>query len=203
MTNRLEFFFDYVSPYTYLADTQIESLGLAAEYRPVVIVDVMKRVNNQPSPLCPPKGVYINIDAARWAEIYDVPFAANAALWGAVFGGQFDTATLIRGAVTAAKLGVWDRYHKPMFKAVWAEQGDVHTTEGRDAFARSQGLPDNFWAIAEGTDITAAVEANNIEAADRSVFGSPTFFLNNEIFFGNDRLDFMRRRLGLNERGLG
>ncbi|HWU13102.1 MAG TPA: 2-hydroxychromene-2-carboxylate isomerase [Caulobacter sp.] len=203
MGNKLEFFFDYVSPYTYLANTQLDTLGVTPEYRPIVIVDVMKRVNNQPSPLCPPKGAYIGADAARWAGIYNVPFVTNQGFWGAVFTGKFNTATLVRGAITAAQLGVWDRYHNAMFDAIWAEQADVHTPEGRAAFAERQGLPGDFWSAADGSNIHDALEANNTEAAERGVFGSPTFFLNQEIFFGNDRLDFIRRRLGLPERGLG
>lgn len=105
MSRKLDFYFDYVSPYTYLANTQVSSLGLDINFVPVVIVDVMKRVNNQPSPLCPPKGMYIVIDAARWAGIYGVPMAQNGGFWEAVMTGRFSTKTLTRGAVAALKMG--------------------------------------------------------------------------------------------------
>jgi 2-hydroxychromene-2-carboxylate isomerase len=91
MPARVEYFFDYVSPYAYLANTQLGGLGVAVDFRPVVIVEVMKRVKNQPSPLCPPKGRYASLDAARWAKLYGVPFAANQPLWAALRAGEFDT----------------------------------------------------------------------------------------------------------------
>ena len=51
---QIQFILDYRSPYAYLANTQIMSMGVQIEYKPVDIVSVMKRVNNQPSPMCPP-----------------------------------------------------------------------------------------------------------------------------------------------------
>lgn len=202
MTREIDFYFDYVSPYTYLANTQIGELGAKFNFIPVVIVDVMKRVNNQPSPLCPPKGRYISIDSARWAEVYGVPLRANAAFWEAVMGGRFSTRTLINGAVAAQRLNMWDRYHDAMFKAIWAEHRDVHSLEGLAAFALDQGLPSDFWEQAESDGIKEETTSNNAAAAERGVFGSPTFFVGDEIFFGNDRLDMIRQRLGQPERGL-
>jgi 2-hydroxychromene-2-carboxylate isomerase len=70
---RVEFVFDYPSRYAYLASTQLESLGVPVGYEPIGIVEVMKRVDNQPSPACPPKARYAGIDAARWAHRYGVP----------------------------------------------------------------------------------------------------------------------------------
>jgi 2-hydroxychromene-2-carboxylate isomerase len=54
----VEFIFDYPSPYAYLASTQLGRLGVPVRSEPVGIVDVMRRVNNQPSPACPPKARY-------------------------------------------------------------------------------------------------------------------------------------------------
>ena len=195
MTARVEFFFDYVSPYAYLASTQLGGLGVAVDIRPIVIVEVMKRVNNQPSPLCPPKGRYAALDAARWAQLYGVPFARNAALWAALRAREFDTAILTRGALTAQDIGLLGRYHDAMFKAVWGAPADVHTAAGRQAFAETHGLGASFWDRAADPALDAKVEADIAEAVERGVFGVPTFFVDGEIFFGNDRLDFVRRRL--------
>lgn len=202
MSEPIDFYFDYVSPYTYLANTQLSGLNADVTFIPVVIVDVMKRVNNQPSPLCPPKGRYIGIDSARWAGIYGVPLAAHEAFWHAVMNGRFSTKTLINGAVLALRLGMFDRYHDAMFRAIWADHRDVHTVEGLEAFVRDQGLPADFWDQADADDIKAQTADNNAAAAERGVFGSPTFFVRHEIFFGNDRLDMIRQRLGQAEHGL-
>src|SRR5262245_6071881 len=111
MQRRVEFVFDYVSPYAYLANTQLPGLGAPVDYRPVAIVEVMRKVNNQPSPACPPKGRYAALDAKRWADVYGAPFASNARLWAALRGGEFDTKTLILGALAAQDLGVFAAYH--------------------------------------------------------------------------------------------
>ena len=200
MTKRVEYFFDYVSPYAYLANTQLPGLGVPVEMRPVAIVEVMKRVNNQPSPACPPKGRYAGLDAARWAELYGVPFAANTRLWAAMRAREFNPEILIRGALAAKALGVFPAYHDAIFTAVWGVPEDLHSEASRQAFAAANGLPDDLWSRAADPALDAAVEADIAEAADRGVFGVPTFFVDGEIFFGNDRLDFVRRRLAAPQR---
>ena len=200
MTARLEFFFDYLSPYAYLASTQLDGLGVEAELRPVVIVEVMKRVNNQPSPRCPPKARYAALDAARWAEVYGVPLASNAPLWAAARTGEFRSDILVRGAAAARDIGRLPTYSAAMFQAVWGAPTDVHTAAGRRAFAMANGLPETLWDRAAEAAVDTRVEADIAEAVDRGVFGVPTFFVDGEIFFGNDRLDFVRRRLAERER---
>jgi 2-hydroxychromene-2-carboxylate isomerase len=194
MAKRVEYVFDYVSPYAYLANTQLPGLGVPVEYRPVAIVEVMKLVNNQPSPACPPKGRYAALDAKRWADLYGVAFASNARLWAAMRGGEFNPKTLILGTLAAKALGVFEAYHDAMFDAVWGHPQDVHTPEGRDAFAGRQGLA-GVWEKAGEAAIADQAQKDIAEAAERGVFGVPTFFVDDEIFFGNDRLDFVRARL--------
>jgi 2-hydroxychromene-2-carboxylate isomerase len=73
MAGLVEFFFDYVSPYAYPANTQLSKLEVPIARRPIAIVEVMKLVNNQPSLTCPPKARYAALDAKRWADRYGVP----------------------------------------------------------------------------------------------------------------------------------
>ncbi len=195
MTARLEFFFDFLSPYSYLASTQLGSLGVEAKLRPVTIVEVMARVNNQPSPRCPPKARYAALDAGRWAKLYGVPLATNEPLWAALRTRALSPDTLVRGALAAKALGISPAYTEAMFRAVWAAPADVFTDEGRSIFAAAHGLPAELWEQAAGPEIGMLLAADVAEAVERGIFGVPTFFVDNEMFFGNDRLDFVRRRL--------
>jgi len=195
MAARLEFFFDFLSPYSYLASTQLGILGVVAELRPVTIVEVMARVNNQPSPRCPPKARYAALDAGRWAKLYGVPLATNEPLWAALRARELHPGTLVKGALTAKALGVLPAYSEAMFQAVWAAPADVFTDAGRRTFVTAQGLPAELWERAAEPEIGAQLEADVAEAVERGVFGVPTFFVDGEMFFGNDRLDFVRRRL--------
>ncbi len=101
---QVEFILDYRSPYAYLANTQLKLLDAPVAYKPIDIVEVMKKVNNQPSPLCPPKARYAAIAAARWAKRYDVGFSPNAALIQAMREGRFEGALLSRAGLAAQEL---------------------------------------------------------------------------------------------------
>ena len=88
MTEPVLFYFDYVSPYAYLANTQLQKLDLEVVYRPIAILEVMEMVHNQPSPKCPAKLQYAMTDTARWASRYAVPLEMNLEWWNAVSDGS-------------------------------------------------------------------------------------------------------------------
>ena len=191
----LQSVFDYRSPYAYLANTRLPGLNHPVSYFPVDILAVMKQVNNQPSPACPPKARYSGIDAGRWAALYQVPFAPNGALFQAMRDGQFDGALLVRAALAATEAGVFDVLHPALFKAVWAGNDDLASAQGRIDFLRALDVDADIWQRADSAAIREQLAANDDAAAQRGVFGVPTFFCDDEMFFGNDRLDFVRAAL--------
>ena len=191
----LQFVFDYRSPYAYLANTQLRQLGHPVDYFGVDILAVMKKVNNQPSPACPAKARYSGMDAARWAALYQVPLAPNGHFFGAMRAGEVDGALLNRAALAAQQAGVFQPVHEALFEAVWAGKDDLVTAEGRSTFLRRLNLDVDVWALADGSSIREKLAAHDEQAAQRGVFGVPTFFCDDEMFFGNDRLDFVRAAL--------
>ncbi|MEF2118049.1 2-hydroxychromene-2-carboxylate isomerase [Pseudomonas aeruginosa] len=191
----LQSVFDYRSPYAYLANTRLPELNSPISYFPVDILEVMKKVNNQPSPACPAKAKYSGADAGRWAAIYGVPLAPNAGFFQAMRAGQVDGAILARAAVAALEVSTFDLVHSALFEAVWAGTDDLVTPEGRTAFLQKLGLDVDIWQLADSSAVREQLAANDEEAARRGVFGVPTFFCGDEMFFGNDRLDFVRAAL--------
>jgi 2-hydroxychromene-2-carboxylate isomerase len=193
---RLEYAFDYPSPYAYLASTRLKTLGIDAEHTPIDILTVMKAVNNQPTPACPPKARYTAMDAARWAALYGVPLEINWALRAAARDGSFEWHVLTRGALVARDLGLMEAYSTAVFGAIWAEPADLTSEQGRRAVLRKAGIdiPD-LWERASTAEIGAQLDANNRQAIERGVFGVPTFLVDGELFFGNDRLDIALTRL--------
>ena len=192
---QVQFVFDYRSIYSYLANTQMKTLGATIDYQPVDIVAVMKEVNNQPSPMCPPKARYSHMDAMRWAALYGVPLSANTALFDAMRQGALKNGFLTRAAIAAQQMGIFEQVHAALFGAVWAGSDDLATEEGRSRFATSHGIPITLWELAEASDVVAQLAANNARAVANGVFGAPTFYVGQEMFFGNDRLSFVRDRL--------
>jgi 2-hydroxychromene-2-carboxylate isomerase len=190
-----EFVLDYRSPYCYLANTQMKRLGAQIVYTPVDIVSVMKKVNNQPSSMCPPKAKYAGIDAARWARHYDVPFSPNGGVLEALKQGQLDKTLFSRVGVAAKEMGIFEQVNDALLEAVWAGADDLTTDKGRSSFLASRSIRSDLWEIAGSPEIAHQLAANDQNAAERGVFGIPTFFVDGEMFFGNDRLHFVRAHL--------
>ncbi len=192
---QVQFILDYRSPYAYLANTQIMSMGVQIEYKPVEIVSVMKRVNNQPSPMCPPKAKYAGLDAARWAKRYGVPYSPNRPLLEALRTGQLKSDLLSRAGIAAQKLGAFQQVNDALFGAVWGCSAALTSAVDRLDFLTSCALPLELWDIAESAEIQELLAANGERAIAQGVFGVPTFFVDGEMFFGNDRLDFVKAKL--------
>lgn len=198
---KVQFVLDYRSIYAYLADTQMSTLGATIDYQLVDIVSIMKTVKNQPSPMCPPKARYSFMDAMRWARIYDVPMCANESLLAGLKEGKLENALLSRAGIAAQKMGVFERVNKALFSAVWAGQDHMLTAAGRHQFALDHDLPTELWQVAESPEVAATLAANNEQAIENGVFGAPTFFVEKEMFFGNDRLSFVKEMLNQSKLG--
>ncbi|MFZ6646533.1 2-hydroxychromene-2-carboxylate isomerase [Undibacterium sp. TJN25] len=192
----VDYIFDYRSPFSYLANSQLSTLDTKVNFMPVDIIEVMKLVNNQPSTLCRSKAKYAGQDAMRWARHYGSSYAPNSALFLAIREGKVDGSLLSRAGLAAQKLGIFSKVHDALFSAVWAGTDQLATEEDRLQFLEKLGLQDSgLWQLADDASIKKEMAEQVQVSADRGVFGVPTFILQNEMFFGNDRLDFLRDRL--------
>ena len=187
MSKKVEFFYDYVSLYSYLADTQLrQRFGDAVTYRPIFLGAVMEATGNRPPGTVEAKGRYMRADARRWAERYGVPLE-----WNPVFPQL--TVKALRMALVALHRGQLDAVHEPLFAAMWVEQKDLSDDAVIAAIGEPAGI--SLEDIGEAA-IKEELKANTAEAVQRGVFGAPTFFVGDEMFFGNDRFDFVEEALG-------
>ncbi len=191
MAIQIEFYFDFVSPYSYLAATQLPGLikatGAEIVYRPFRLLDLMKIVGNRPTTMeCQNKGNYAGADISRWATRYKVPFERNP------HRRNFDYALFGRGALVAIDEGRGANYVDLIFRALFAGEQDLADTAVFARLVDQAGL-DGAALIRAASDaeLIARLEKQTAAAAERGVFGSPTFFVRDQIFFGNDRLDFV------------
>lgn len=190
MKQTVEFFFDFVSPYSYLAYSQLDSLPADISLRPMHVLSVMKAVGNTPTTVtCAAKGRYANADLARWARRYGVALKRpdmrainNAACARAVLAAPSSEAAR---QITTALLNACWRDGKTL--TTTAEVLDVLTAAGIE----TASLAD----LIDAPETLEQLEKNNQEAAERGVFGAPSFLLGESLFFGNDRLDFVREHL--------
>lgn len=190
-----DFFFDFISPYSYLAQTQLQELAArtGARFRPwpMHLLNLMKIVGNSPTTvLCRNKSKYAGQDIARWSVRYGVPFKFNPHLRG------LDHSVTLRGALVAQDLKQEPQYNRAMFAAFWSDAIDLADKAALVRHLEAAGLDAHaILAKAEEPEYAKRLESNTQLAADRGVFGSPTFIVGGDIFFGNDRLDFLEARL--------
>ena len=195
MRKQVEFFFDVGSPTTYLAWTQLPALCERAAavlvYRPMLLGAVFQATGNASPVAVPAKGRFMGADMPRFALRYGVPFKMNPYF-------PINTLALMRGAA-GVQLHAPERlgdYLRTVFQAMWVEGLNMN-----DAAVAAQALaaagfdPAEVMAWANEAPVKAALRATTEEAVARGVFGAPTMFVGAEMFFGQDRLDFVREAL--------
>ena len=192
----IEFFFDFGSPTTYLAHTQLPRIaretGATLVYRPMLLGGVFKATGNASPVTVPAKGRWMGQDIARWALRWGVPFNFNPHF-------PINTLTLMRGAagLQLRQPEHFGRYVDAVFDAMWARPRNLGDAAEVAAVLQQIGIePEAFLALVADPDVKAALAANTEEAVRRGVFGAPTCFVGEDMFFGQDRLDFVREALG-------
>jgi len=195
MTRSLEFFYDFRSPYSYLAYTQLRDVGVDIKLRPMMILKVMEAVGNVPTTItCAAKGRYARVDLARWGKRYGV--AINPSNMRENDGDACSRAVLAAASpADAASITL------ALYRAGWSEKKTLATKDDILAVIAAAGVDAGpIGARIDAPDVVAQLTANTTEAAERGVFGSPTIFVGDAIFFGNDRLDFVREHLARQEK---
>jgi 2-hydroxychromene-2-carboxylate isomerase len=193
MTNKtIEFFFDFGSPTTYLAHTQLPRIaretGATLQYRPMLLGGVFKATGNASPVTVPAKGRWMGDDIARWARRYGVPFTFNPHF-------PINTLTLMRGAagLQMRQPESFGRYVDAVFDAMWVRPRNLGDAAVLAAMLGEAGLDaEAFLALVGDPEVKAKLVANTEEAVARGVFGAPTCFVGTQMFFGQDRLDFVR-----------
>ena len=194
MTRSVELFYDFRSPYSYLAFTQLRDMGVDLVLRPMMLLKLMEAVGNVPTTLtCAAKGRYARTDLARWAQRYG--FALNPSDMRANDGDACSRAVLAAASPAEAI-----EITLALYRACWSEGKTLAAKDDILAViaAAATGINVDADAIAariDAPETIAQLEANTREAAERGVFGSPTIFVGDAMFFGNDRLEFVREHL--------
>jgi 2-hydroxychromene-2-carboxylate isomerase len=193
MTKTVEFYFDVGSPTTYLAHYRLLQLkdqyGCLIAYNPILLGGLFKATGNTSPAMVPAKGRYMDIDMPRYAQMYGLPLVMNPHF-------PINTLNLMRGAVALLTTEHFQTYINAVFDAMWVNgknMGDVGTVV--DVLTEA-GL--NASSILESTqspEIKAALISNTEKAVERGLFGAPTMFVDNEMFFGQDRLHFVESAL--------
>lgn len=193
MHKSVEFFFDFGSPTTYLAWTQLPKIAVAAGaeivWRPMLLGGVFKASGNQSPVSIPAKAQYMLQDMARFAQRYGVPMNFNPHF-------PINTLTLMRGAAGYLGTAQFQPYLQAMFSALWVEQKNLGNPNVLAEVLTAAGLdPVEFERLTHDEAVKQRLKSNTDEAVARGAFGAPTFFIDDELHFGQDRLDFVAAAL--------
>ncbi len=195
MSKTVEFYFDVGSPASYLAWTQLPALcraqGAALVYKPMLLGGVFQATGNASPASVAPKGRYMDIDLGRFARRYGVPLVMNP---------HFPINTLM---LMRLLIGVQQRQPQrfealltAVFQAMWVAAKNMNDPAvAADVLGHAGFSQEEVAGLVGDPGVKAALKAQTEEAVARGVFGAPTMFVGNDMFFGQDRLDFVRESL--------
>ena len=190
-TVTVEFLFDFGSPNAYFCHKVIPAIeartGAKFTYVPILLGGLFKLANNRS-----PAEAFAGIPNKRAYDMLEITrFVAKHGLDKYRFNPNFPVNTLkiMRGACAAQKLGCFERYVDVVYAAMWEDQKNMADDAVILETLNAAGLDGAaIVAASQDADVKAALLANTESAHARGAFGSPTFFVNGEIWFGKDRL---------------
>jgi 2-hydroxychromene-2-carboxylate isomerase len=188
---KAEFQFDFGSPNAYLAELVLPEIeartGVKFEYVPVLLGGIYKATNNM-SPADSLRGIknkpeYQKLETERFMRRHGITkYTLNPFF-------PVNTLMLMRGAVAASFEGVFEPYFRAAYHHMWVEPKKMDDLEVFRAAFKSSGIDiDRLIARAQEDDVKQKLIKNTNDAVARGAFGSPTFFVGSEMFFGKDQL---------------
>ena len=195
MSKSVEFYFDFGSPATFLAYTQIadiaERAGASVEWKPILLGGVFKATGNASPVLIPAKGRWMGRDLMRWAKRYGTDFSFPA-------GFPLNTLPLMRGAVGYLREDEeqFRKYVDMIFRAIWQNEVDVRDQERFGALLGEHGFdPGAFLMMIAEQEVKEDLIQRTEEAVEKGIFGAPSFIIDGVLHFGQDRLQWVEEAL--------
>ena len=201
----LEFFFDFASPYAYLAHCRLPGIadrfGLEIVYRPISLFAARQAAGNTgpSSPQIPAKFRYIREDILRWADRYGVPFVfprTDPAQPGGIRKEQIDSTRAHHAMFHAIRQGQARAFARSLWSRTYAVGGFIGEDANLQAACSELGWrAADLFAFIESREAADLYAACQQDAHARGVFGVPTMLLDKEMWWGNDRLPLLEGHL--------
>ena len=197
MSTQLEFFFDYISPYSHIANAAVKvferETGTTALIKPMFLGAVMQATGNRPPGFVEAKGKYMAEDLKRCVEHYGIGFRPNPHF------PMVNTRPLLRATIGFGVDPARQReFMDACFHHMWETPEPLNPGDEQSiiAMCQAEGFdPDEVFSLANAETNKNTMRDNTDDAISRGAFGAPTFFVGDEMFFGHDRLDYAKRAL--------
>lgn len=195
---KVQFHFDFGSPNAYLSHAIIPAIerrtGQKFEYVPILLGGIFKATNNR-SPIqafgdIKNKLAYEHLEMQRFIERYAIPFTMNPFF-------PVNTLMVMRGAVAARHAGVFERYVDAVFRHIWVEPKKMDDPKVLHAALTGSELPaDKLFELAQSQPVKDELAKNTQSSVEHGSFGSPTFYVGDQIYFGKDKLRDVEEAIG-------
>ena len=188
MTNKIDFYFDFVSPYAYIAHKKIRKIektskNLSFVYKPILLGGLHKLVGITAPAFIKQKSDYMTQDCKMVARKFNINFKFNSKF-------PISSVNLMRG-VLILNDGILKNYIDACFDAYW--KLDINLSEKNELVKIVNKLDLNeeyFFKEINNQKVKDDLRNKTEEAFEKKIFGAPTFFVNNKIFWGQDRLEY-------------
>lgn len=191
----VEFYFDLGSPYSYLAYYRLLQMAEQQEiqivYKPILLGGVFKATGNRSPIEIPVKGVYSILDMQRWAEYYQIPMQMNPHF-------PMNTLTLMRilTGVQLLHLEKFEQVLKLLFDAMFGTPQNLNEPTVLAEVLKPSGFSvEDIMSMVQSEVVKQKLITETEQAIQRGIFGAPTFFVGDEMYWGQDRLHFVEQAL--------
>ncbi len=185
-------YYDYACPWAYLGSCRVEAyfrdLGVEIDFRPVILAKLKEPSAGKGPELGERKKRNYRADLVHWAEMVGAELSPDATKFM-----KTDPRLMLRAALVAKDEGRFREFHYPAYRARWAEPRDISEPEVVRSLLQAAGL-DAAAALerARSDDVGQRLQRDTQEAIERGVFGVPTMFVGDQMFWGNDRFELVR-----------
>ena len=189
MIKPFDFFFDFISPYSYLAHKQIRKLekenNIKINYKPILLGGLHKLAGVTAAAFIPSKTKYMIRDCKMIAEKHNIKFKFNTNF-------PINSLALMRGVFLAQNKKKLDQYVDFFFDAYWEDGLNLNSDKILNSILINLNINFNeFQLIISDQKIKNKLTVQTNEAHNKGVFGAPSFIINNKLFWGQDRLEFV------------
>ena len=189
MIKSFEFYFDFASPYTFIAHKEIRKIeknnSVKIKYMPVLLGGLLKMSGSKANADIPIKGKYMVKDCKLWAEKYKTTFKFNNYF-------PIKTLDLMRCVLVAEKKNFSQSFINKIFDAIWKDGLNLNDYTIINKLLKNLDInPEVFLNEASNPNIKEELKKKTNDAFLKGIFGAPSFLVNNKVFWGQDRLEFV------------
>ena len=185
MTKNIEFYFDFISPYTYLGHKRIknEGTGIKFNYKPILLGGLHKLWNITPQAYIEPKKQFMIMDCEMVSKKFQIDFIFNSKF-------PLNTIKLMRGCLILENDQL-KKYIELVFDAYWKNNEDITDNKVLSKILNQIDIKlEEFIEKIENNDIKEKLKELTSDAFKKKIFGAPTFVINNKNFWGQDRFEY-------------